>query len=155
MFFSEKEIYKRYQSNIKGNEILRIGIAIAIFDNKKRLLLEKRSDCGWWGIPGGGLEIGETIEDCVFRETYEEFGIKLKKKGLRLFNIYSNPKEYRIVQYPDNRIHLVDFIYTYNDEIGEITLSDESLDYGFYNRQNIPKFIVPPSIEPLNELFKL
>lgn len=35
--------------------------------------------CTTWAIPGGKLELGETIEECAIRETFEETGITLKK----------------------------------------------------------------------------
>ena len=136
--FSKDELYERYQKDIKGYEKFRIGVACAIFDNK-RLLLEKRADCGFWGLIGGSLEIGETIEECALREVFEETGLKLKKEKLKLFSIYSNPKDRRILQYPDNRIHLIDVVFLYNLSVKNIKISSESIAISLFKLNEIFK----------------
>ena len=53
-----------------------------LFDGSGRVLLQKRSDNGAWGLPGGRMEIGETVEQCVIRETFEETGMLTSNRGL-------------------------------------------------------------------------
>ena len=51
-----------------------VGVGAVILDHGK-LLLEKRGNepaKGKWGIPGGVVELGESLEDAVVRETKEE-----------------------------------------------------------------------------------
>jgi len=51
-----------------------VGVGAVIIDHGK-LLLEKRGNepaKGKWSIPGGVVELGETLEDAVIRETKEE-----------------------------------------------------------------------------------
>ena len=51
-----------------------VGVGAVILDHGK-LLLEKRGNepaKGKWSIPGGVVELGETLEDAVIRETKEE-----------------------------------------------------------------------------------
>ncbi len=60
---------------------IQIGCNTLIFKDKK-LLLGKRKNCtgeGTWGLPGGHLEVGETLEDAAIREAKEELGIEIKK----------------------------------------------------------------------------
>lgn len=151
--FSKDELYERYQKDIKGYEKFRIGVACAIFDSK-RLLLEKRADCGFWGLIGGSLEIGETIEECALREVFEETGLKLKKEKLKLFSIYSNPKDRRILQYPDNRIHLIDVVFLYNLSVKNIKISSESIAISLFKLNEIPNELVPPAREIIKDLCK-
>ena len=47
--------------------------AIIIHDG--RILLTHELNSGWWLIPGGGIEEGETPEECVIREAEEETGL--------------------------------------------------------------------------------
>ncbi len=151
--FSKDELNERYQKYIKGYEKLRIGVTCAIFDGKK-ILLEKRADCGFWGLIGGNLEIGETIEDCALREVFEETGLKLKKEKLKLFSIYSDPKDGRILQYPDNRIHLIDIVFLYNISVKNIKISSESIEISLFKLNEIPAELVPPAREIVKDLCK-
>ena len=151
--FTQDELFKRYQKEIKGYEKLRIGVACAIFDGK-RLLLEKRADCGWWGLIGGSLEIGETLEECALREVFEETGLKLEIEKLKLFSTYSNPEDGRILQYPDNRVHLIDIVFIYKLEIRNVKISSESLEISLFNLKDIPKEIVPPARQIVKDLCK-
>lgn len=66
------------------------------------MLVHQRSDNGWWGFPGGRMEIGETVLDCLVREMYEETGYTVTP--LELMCIDSDPTEYAICQYPDGNI---------------------------------------------------
>jgi len=151
--FSKDELYQRYQNKIKGYEKLRIGVACAIIDGKS-LLLEKRADCGWWGLIGGSLETGETVEECALREVLEETGLKLKIEKLKLFSIYSDPKDRRILQYPDNRVHLIDIVFIYNFSVSKVKTSSESLAISLFNLEDIPKEIVPPARPIIEDICK-
>jgi 8-oxo-dGTP diphosphatase len=43
-----------------------------------------------WDLPGGGRENGESGPDCVVRETYEEFGIRVDGAKLNYVRHYEN-----------------------------------------------------------------
>lgn len=82
----------------KGIDYVGIGIGAVIFNNQGKALLSKRgknaqNEKGKWSYPGGDLKFGETFEQCVSRETKEEFGIKVKPvEQLETFN-HLLPKE--------------------------------------------------------------
>ena len=70
--------------------------AIIVQDGK--ILLTHELNSGWWLIPGGGLEEGETPEDCVIREVEEETGYLVRPVRRFLFmNEYY--EEYRYMGY--------------------------------------------------------
>ncbi|MDP2749831.1 MAG: NUDIX hydrolase [Nanoarchaeota archaeon] len=67
-------------------------VAVGVFYNKGKVLMEKRSDtednyAGLWAFPGGHQEKNEAIEKTLTREINEELGIKLKKyQKIGIFN---------------------------------------------------------------------
>ena len=56
---------------------IRPGACAVIFDGDGKILLERRSDNGFWGLPGGAVEVGESVEQAIKREVMEETGISL------------------------------------------------------------------------------
>ena len=152
MLFSKNEINFRYQKFFNGKEKIRLGVAVALINKNNQILLEKRSDCGWWGVTGGKLDLGETIQDCAVREIKEECNVSVESKLLRLVGVYSDPEEGRILQYPDNRVHLIDIVYVLKRDYFKLEKSDESLELKFFNFDNLPDLIVPPAIKPLDDI---
>ena len=56
------------------NTIYRVTVKVYITDDKGRVLVVKeKQDC--WSLPGGGLEHGESPQDCIKREIKEEIGL--------------------------------------------------------------------------------
>jgi 8-oxo-dGTP diphosphatase len=60
--------------------IPRVGVGVIIVRNGFVLLGERLGShgAGTWALPGGHLEFGESVEDCVRRETQEETGLLLQ-----------------------------------------------------------------------------
>ncbi len=57
-----------------------LGVGAIIFDGDTVLLVERAGEPlkGWWSIPGGLLETGETLEDALRREVLEETGLAVE-----------------------------------------------------------------------------
>ena len=66
------------------------SVNVAVRDDRGYLLLICRTDNGNWALPGGAMDIGETIADAGVRETREETGIDCEVTGL--VGIYTNPR---------------------------------------------------------------
>lgn len=80
--------------------IINIGATIIVTNDKNELLLNLRSDTGTWGIIGGGMELGESLEETAARELWEEAGLKAERfelldvlSGKELFFRYPNGDE--------------------------------------------------------------
>lgn len=61
---------------------VRPSVSAVIFDRRRRLLLQQRSDGGQWGLPGGSVEIGESLTRAVAREVLEETGLTIVPRRL-------------------------------------------------------------------------
>ena len=155
MVFTQEEINLRYQNFFNGKETIRLGVAVALINQKNEILLEKRSDCGWWGVTGGKLDLGETVQDCAVREIKEECNVLVESKLLKLVGVYSDPEEGRILQYPDNRVHLIDIVYIFKSNYFEFKKSHESLELKFFTFDRLPDLIVPPAIKPLQDIYTI
>lgn len=73
---------------------MRIRVNALIYNNDSILLI-KHTKLGpkgeLWLPPGGGLEFGETTEEALFRETYEETGLRVKNAEFQFINEYIAP----------------------------------------------------------------
>lgn len=60
--------------------------AAIIRDGKMLLIMHREHEGGraYWVIPGGGREVGETEEECVAREAWEETNLVVRVEGLAL-----------------------------------------------------------------------
>ena len=80
--------------------IINIGATIIVLNDKNEILLNLRSDTDTWGIIGGGMELGESLEETAARELWEEAGLKAERfelldvlSGRELFFRYPNGDE--------------------------------------------------------------
>ena len=70
----------------------------AVIVEDGRILLAHETVTGWWLIPGGGMEAGETPADCCVREAEEETGVLVRplRQFLTLCEYY---EEYRYISH--------------------------------------------------------
>jgi len=106
------------------------GAAAIIFDeNREKVLLTQRSDNGRWCLPGGGMDPGESAEEACIREAMEETGLEIRVN--KLVGIYTSPN--LIIEYADgNRWQPVAMTFEADVVGGELRLSDETIDYGYF-----------------------
>lgn len=80
----------------------------------------KPSVAGKWGLPGGKLEEGESLRDCVRREVQEETGFAATSE--KLISVINKPKTHE-------KNTVVRFIF--QCEIGEQPISAAEHEYAF------------------------
>ncbi|MDM5248069.1 MULTISPECIES: NUDIX domain-containing protein [unclassified Lysinibacillus] len=133
--------YIKTMRQMIGHEtLLTIGCGAIIEDDMGRILLQKRTDKDVWGIPGGILEIGETLEETVKREVFEETNIILN--NVTLFGLYSGENGYAEYSNGD-KVYSVQIIFYSNDYKGTIQINDESSELYFVSRNEIPLNLNP------------
>ena len=123
-----------YGPRISKEGKVRLGCSAAIFDEQGRILLTRRADNGQWCLPGGRLESGESVAEACEREVVEETGLTVRVT--RLVGVYSHPDQ--LVVYPDgNKAHIVALHFEAKLIGGELGLSDETTDYGYFTVQEL------------------
>jgi ADP-ribose pyrophosphatase YjhB (NUDIX family) len=139
-----------YGSAVVGGIRVRVGVGVVIWGAGDAILLEKRRDCGWWGLPGGKVEPGESLSDAAIREVAEETGLTVEIT--HLIGVYSNPHG-RIVTYPDNGdvVQLIDVIVGARVLSGRLTCSDESEEIRYFQTSELPAQLVPPARQPIQD----
>lgn len=71
---------------IGNSPLIIVRPSVAIVNHYGEILLSRYSGATW-GIPGGILQLNESVEECITRNVFEEIGVKIK--ALKLFGVYS------------------------------------------------------------------
>jgi 8-oxo-dGTP pyrophosphatase MutT (NUDIX family) len=117
------------------------SVAAIIFDDAGRVLLQQRGDNGYWGLPGGSVELGETVAEAVVREVAEETGYTVEI--VRLVGVYSDPR-HTVVRYADgNAVQYVSSLFECRITGGDPLLSDETLALDWFAPDDLPAEFVP------------
>jgi 8-oxo-dGTP pyrophosphatase MutT (NUDIX family) len=97
---------------------------VVVVNDAGELLLIRRTDNDNWALPGGALDLGESLPDCAVRETLEETGIQAEITGL--VGIFTDPRH--VILYTSNGEARQEFsvVFTARPVGGEPTPSSES-----------------------------
>jgi ADP-ribose pyrophosphatase YjhB (NUDIX family) len=123
---------------------LRLSVSAVVWmgDGAREFLLMRRSDNGHWGLPGGYVEVGESVRDAAAREVREETG-HVVSVG-KLIGVYSDP-ESQVVEYgAGDRVQVVNLCFQAASLAeGEMTTPEETLELGVFPCDALPEPFVP------------
>lgn len=115
----------------------------AIVDQRGRILLIKRRDNGLWALPGGGHEIGETIEETAVREVKEETGLDVEITGLS--GIYTDPGH--VAAFTDGEVRQqFSLCFTAECKGGQLATDEESTDIAWIEPRKLDDLSIHPSM---------
>ncbi len=135
--------YVRELRSLVGHRPLIIASAgVLIFNEQNDLLLQHRRDNQQWGLIGGSMEIGESLEETARREVLEETGLELDE--LNWFGLFSGKE--LIYQIPNGDVVVnVTAVYTSRKFKGKLKVDDqEGYEVRFFNLNELPSEISPP-----------
>jgi ADP-ribose pyrophosphatase YjhB (NUDIX family) len=140
----ELKVYDRGKKAPKPNQSIQPGACAVILNKRNQILLHKRDDSEFWALPGGGMEIGESISECCLREIKEELNLIVEIE--KLIGIYTSPE--CVFEWRDGneskgfQVFVVAFLCrTENDSIkinNESTAAEWFLEQDIKNKKTLP-----------------
>lgn len=108
-----------------------------VHDENGHILWQQRSDFGWWGLPGGVVELDESLQEALVREVYEESGLHVIPE--RLLGIYSSP-DFDVVYPNGDQVQQITFTFVCRVAGGELKIqTSESLALDWKQKENLPQ----------------
>jgi len=74
------------------------SVNVIVVNDEGSILMIRRTDNGNWAVPGGAVDLGESLAQAAVRETLEETGIECEVTGIT--GIYSDPRH--VILYTSN-----------------------------------------------------
>jgi 8-oxo-dGTP pyrophosphatase MutT (NUDIX family) len=117
---------------------------VIVLNDAGQLLLIKRTDNSNWSLPGGAMDLGETIGQAAVREVQEETGIDCELTGL--VGIYTNPNH--VIEYTSDGEVRQEFsiAFTARAVSGEPTTSSESSQVIWVEPSAVDAYDMHPSM---------
>jgi ADP-ribose pyrophosphatase YjhB (NUDIX family) len=119
------------------------AVTAVVTNDAGDILLQKRTDNGLWALPGGAMDIGESIAETVVREVKEETGLNVEPTGI--VGIYTNPRH--VIEYSNGEVRQ-QFSVCFKARIrgGSLAISDESTDLRFIAPEDLDQVDIHESM---------
>ena len=114
-----------------GPETPKIMVDVIVPSEEGHILLIRRGSDpyeGYWALPGGFVEVGETLEEAAAREAEEETGLEVEI--IRLVGVYSDPDR-------DPRGHNVSCAYLARAQSGELSAATDADEAAFLDPSTV------------------
>lgn len=122
-----------HEREYKETECIKVGVEAFVVKNGQLLLGMRKNVAGHgsWALPGGHLEQGEILTECLRRELQEEIGIEVK--GQKLVTLDNNPTNVGG--------HYLHIGFLVEDFEGNINLKEPEKceEWRFFDIENLPE----------------
>jgi mutator protein MutT len=118
-----------------------VGVGGVVVRDGKVLLVRRGKEPlkGRWVIPGGTVELGETLEEAVTREVREETGIEVRAREIVL--VFDRIERAGA----DVAYHYVIVDYVCDDLGGALCAGSDAVDAAFASLDELPAYDLPPA----------
>jgi 8-oxo-dGTP diphosphatase len=124
------------RAKIGSDLLLMPAVAAVIIDPAGQVLLQRRSDDGKWGLPGGGIEPGDEPAEALVREIREETALEIVPE--RIVGVYSGP-DFRVRYSNGDETMIVSITFACRPRAGEPRVNDdESLEIRYFSPDALP-----------------
>ncbi|SCK44527.1 NUDIX domain-containing protein [Streptomyces sp. WMMB 322] len=111
-----------------------VAASAVVTDEQGRILLQRRTDNDLWALPGGGMEMDDSLPGTAVREVREETGLDVEITGL--VGTYTDPRH--IIAYSDGEVRRqFNVCFTARIVGGELSVSHESKELRFVAPEDI------------------
>jgi len=120
------------------------SVNVAVVNGRGEILLIRRSDNDNWALPGGGVDLGESLTQAAVRETQEESGVDCEITGL--LGIYTDPEH--LILYTSNGEVRQEFsiVLTARPTGGQPTPSTETSEVRWVPLADVDSYQMDPSM---------
>jgi ADP-ribose pyrophosphatase YjhB (NUDIX family) len=120
------------------------SVNVVVTNGRGQILLIRRSDNDNWAVPGGAIDLGESMTQAAVRETLEESGIDCEITGL--VGIYTDPKH--VILYTSNGEARQEFsiLLTARPVGGQPTPSNETSEVRWVDRSEVSDYTMDRSM---------
>ena len=121
------------------------SVNVVVTNDQGQILLIRRTDNENWAVPGGAIDLGESMVQAAVRETKEESGIDCQITGL--VGIYTDPKH--VILYTSNGEARQEFsiLLTAQPVGGQPTPSDETSEVRWVDRADVTDYTMDRSMQ--------
>lgn len=133
-----------------GHERLMVpAVAAVIRDKQDRLLLQRKSGSEGWSLPAGAIEPGETPQEALRREVFEETGFKIISAALT--HAFGGAG-FRHTYPNGDRVEYTVLLYRCDVQFLAAKPSDtETVELGYFDKENMPPLALPYPSDALFE----
>ena len=143
-----KDYVKRIRKYLGSQKII-LNSAGGVIEKEGKILLQRRSDNGKWGLIGGLLEVNETYLEAALREVREETGLIVEPT--RFLGIFHN---HDMVWANGDQAHVIGAFYAFRILEGEPRVDEESFELRFFGKEELPELFAEDHKEAVKAFFE-
>ena len=146
------DYYQELRQQVDHPPLILPGAVVIILNENNELLLQERKP-GLFGLPGGSMDFGESLEETARREVFEKTGLKLM--DLELCQVFSGPDYYFKIDNGEE-FYSITVVYQSKNFTGNLQNSEsKTLGLGFYPLSQLPTQLLASNKNFLKQCLKM